>query len=322
MKKLLAVLFVMVMTLSLVACGSKKGGDNDNDKDRVTSEPTTEATPEATKEATKEVTAEPTKEATPEPTPEEKAPYYEEKGLTLSKELSYDAPYRIVFSDMDGTKELDYPAYSFAELPPCNVHIDEADIVPSDEEGYVDVTVKVVGNALAVVKYDPMYEDDGGDFFLSYDLPGLALADCYTGRVFPSRRTYNDEVVDVSGTVDWEGESYTVSYEKEIVWNNSWSEWEYNSSDSCQYTNYYITNNVTFKIHMPMAYDGLMFFSNVTNKNANDIFERQTEVDYDEHYMFDIKEGEEPYTADDFYTITLNTVLESIPAADDDNSVG
>ena len=67
MKKLSALLLILVLVLSLAACGKKE----EENKTTGTPEPTKEATtPEPTKEVTEAPTAEPTEEVTPEPTEE------------------------------------------------------------------------------------------------------------------------------------------------------------------------------------------------------------------------------------------------------------
>ncbi len=79
MKKFSALLIILVLVLSLAACGKKNEenkatGTPEPTKEATTPEPTKEATPEPTEEVTpeptEEVTPEPTEEVTPEPTEE------------------------------------------------------------------------------------------------------------------------------------------------------------------------------------------------------------------------------------------------------------
>lgn len=299
-KKIFLSMMVMVLSASLFACGSKK----------VKVKPT-ETTGEIVIEdstTTLETEAETETETEPETEIEtEELPFAEEKGFEFSNTLSYTTSYSLVITNDDATQKIEYPEYTINLSDGFTCDIVGVETKDSDEEGYIDVKIVTKGSFTPVFHYDASL-GDGPAFKIRYSTPGLGLFDIYTGRLFPSKTTYGDEVVDVSADVEWDGVTYTVSYGKEITWDGEWGEWDHDEMGNGDCT-YYGSNEVIINIHMPKNYDGLALYANISDKNKEVSFEIEEEVDYSEKYLLGEEEGKEKMEASDYYVITLKDIL-------------
>lgn len=248
-KRLLAVLFAIAMSVSLVACGS----DTKELPEEETTEVEAEDSEEDDKETKKDDDAKEEEKAEAE---EVFIPYVEENGINICTDIDaeFSSYAAVAFSDEEFENPAEYQCYTINEPVVPSITTIESVSASEPVDGYVDITV--VTNSTAVFRID--YESKGisESFVCLNELPGFSIADYYTGIVLPIPPTLNDETVISERTVEYEGKSYDISCVYDIAWDSSWSDWEW-TSEVDSYSEWTSTNVTTYSIHVPEDYDGL-----------------------------------------------------------------
>lgn len=242
----------MALLLALSACGGTESEDTSGAVQEEESEMEIPE-PEVTEEAGEaEEAVEPEKEVEPEE-PEEVPTYVEEHGLefydgtsvqTRGLAINQDDPSDYIY--MDSESEL-------------------GDVVigDSDVEGCKTVTIEQAATGYAWT--------DGKKFRVVTRVPTAIAVDTYTGLIIP----YESEEGAVDGAysadIEWGGETYHISYTKEMEWleGDGWKE-RPDGSAVGESTCY-----VTFTFTVPENYDGLALFLPAVNvpEEAEDIEE-------------------------------------------------
>lgn len=153
----------------------------------------------------------------------------------------------------------------------------------SDEEGYQLVNLELCVSL-------QFYYDAAQD--ISYHFCGVrsAVYDWYTGLEFPSHSAFDDDF-DYGTTLKIDGNSYDVSYKKDVIWESD--EWAYDGSGNGTAN---VRNYTTYTFKVPDGYDGLVFAAIPDNEymesNTETISEPPEEnaeyafdEDYDEDYI-------------------------------------
>lgn len=207
-KKIVSIAMALTMMLTVAGCGSGT----------APAEVVAEVTPETPEiqvteietvdlgeAAENETTEEPEEEVEEEP--EEVLTYVEENGLEYTTEWGFETT-GYALNAMDHADHVDVPVW---------FELSDISVEDAEEEGFKTVTVKQ-----AITGYRWF---DGREKKTDVLFPSLLVADAYTGLIVPNETTHYDEVMDEhSLDVEWEGETYHISYVEEAKWDmeNEW----------------------------------------------------------------------------------------------------
>lgn len=264
------------LMLGLSACGSTESEEassavQEEEAESETPEPeVTEETGEA-KEA-----AEPGEEAESEE-PEVVPTYVEEHGLgfydgasiqTRGLAINQDDPLDYIYMDSES---------KFGDIV----------IGDSDAEGFKTVTIEQAATGYAWT--------DGKNFKVVTRVPTAIGVDTYTGLVIPYEEG-SPAAGEYSADIEWGGETYHVSYTKEMEWmeGDGWKE-RPDGSAVGESTCY-----VTFTFTVPEDYDGLALLLPAVNvpeetedaENAEETGEIEEAIGSDDEYIMDYWEDE------------------------------
>ena len=146
-------------------------------------------------------------------------------------------------------------------------------VAGSEKEGYKKVILYV---SIACSGFE--YNEEGGlDESLSYN---NGVYDLYTGRALPTRSTTDDTTYDYTTTVEVDGVSYDLYYNKDVSWH-----WE--SPDGVEGIRF-CDQVITFEV--PKVYDGLVYCA--TDKVSYDPSTYSEEIDESEYYAMDLLNDE------------------------------
>lgn len=187
-----------------------------------------------------EVVAEEPEETVPED-PEEEVPpktYVEENGL----EFSQDTAYTLQAVRYNGEDDM---FYDFIDE---RLVLESIQIEPSETEGYQTVTIESSASG-EIWSNVAEYKDH-------LNLKRFVLCEMYTGRIVPSAPTDNDMQIEYGMEVEWEGETYQISYTENTEW--EWGDWFDVEPGIGNMTG---TIHVTCIVTVPEGYDGLLLWA-------------------------------------------------------------
>lgn len=296
MKKLLILGLTLVLAGGLVACGSSESTEETSE-----TESQTEDTEEVEEEIEEEIEVEIEEE------PEVILTYSEENGLIFSELSDLENISTKVFIGYmeDDVNVIDSPSYiSYGESYSTYV-IDSISVIPSEEEGYLDITVNSSSSFPVSVYVDSNYTTNTGGFAFSANT--LSFADYYTGTEFPDRDVVNDDSFDYSIDVEWEEEIYTISYSTEQVIESEEYIWNYENPED---SDVWICSNVfTLKhtniVTIPEDYDGLVMYLLLSDALAIDSLESDEEIDMEVSYILEGEDGG-INVSDDYFCVRIN----------------
>lgn len=206
MKKLIALAMTIATMLCATACGNEAEEAVLQDVVETVAQETEAAESETVDLDAEAAKAEET--ATPEPTEEpEPLTYVEENGLEYTEEWGFETV-GYALNAMDHADYIDVPVW---------FSINDISVENAEEDGFKVVIVKQ-----EITGYRWF---DGREKKTDVLFPSLLLADAYTGLIVPNETTHYDEVMDEHGLdVEWEGETYHISYVEEAKWDfeNEW----------------------------------------------------------------------------------------------------
>lgn len=301
MKKLLILGLTLVLVGSLVACGSSENTEDTAETESQTEETETEETEEPEEETVETVEPEVEEE------PEVLLTYSEENGLIFSEvEDLENISTKVFFGYMeDDVDVIDPPSYITYGESDSTYIIEGISVTPSEEEGYLDVTVNSSTSFPATIYVDSNYSTSTGGF--AFNVNGFAFADYYTGIEFPDRAVSNNDSFEYSIDLEWEEETYTISYSTEQVIESDEYIWNYENPEN---PDIWICSNVFTMNHtdivtIPEGYDGLVMYLLVADALAIDSLEVDEEIDMEVSYLLESEDGG-INVADDYFCIRIN----------------
>ena len=191
--------------------------------------------------------------------------YFTENGLTVLEEIPEEITVNgLVFNLADPQDQR--PQASIFK-PVCTVE-------PSEEEGYKNVNLILT----IVVPADKETEEA---------MVASGVYDLYTGRMLPAKSTVGDEAYDYSATIEVDGVSYDISYNKALYW--SWETY----TDGSEVR---VCRQV-WGLKVPEDYDGLVYAAiDMISDPLEALYETEEEeteeIDESEYYAMDIAENE------------------------------
>lgn len=135
------------------------------------------------------------------------------------------------------------------EVIDTDMEITGITIEDAETEGYQTVKINYTSSGYT-------WDDDAGHLRLSLALPGVDLCDIYSGRIMPYASTYGDMVVEYNTEIEWEGETYTIGYVKDVK--RTTGEWMEDNEGCWIHLN---TFEVTYIVTIPEGYDGLALYT-------------------------------------------------------------
>lgn len=271
-------MMIFAVSLALAGCSGK-----DAEPVRGTSSEPVEA-PVETPEPEPAVEPE---EAEAEEPEEEEPPktYVEEHGLEFCKDtfLTLQA---VRYSGDDDM------LYDFIDE---QLNLESIRIEPSETEGYQTVIIdySVSGNTW----------NNGSEYKDHLRLKRFVLCEMYTGRVIPNASTENDMQIEYGMEVEWEGESYHISYIENTEW--EWIDWEEVDAGIWNGTG---IMHVSCKATVPEGYDGLILWvAPVREWNGKGEDEAGVINETEMYLMDEWKDGDYLINVNDMYKL-LNDV--------------
>ena len=248
MKRIWSFFLTAALILSLAGCG----GDSSS-APSSTSQP--ESVPTSSSQPSESVSTE-----------EITTNYFVENELTVLEEIPEEITVNSLVFNLADPQDQRPQASIFK--PVCTVE-------PSEEEGYKNVNLILT----IVVPADKETEEA---------MVASGVYDLYTGRMLPAKSTVGDEAYAYSATVEVDGVSYDISYNKALYWS-----WE-NYTDGSKVR---VCRQV-WGLKVPEDYDGLVYAAiDVVSDPLSALYETEEEaenkeVDESEYYAMDIAENE------------------------------
>ncbi len=221
-------------------------------------------------------------------------PYYLKNELTFDRLTDMELPFAIGFSDGEKLVKIEG---MWIETGSASFTFGEITSQPSTKEGYIDIIIPWETNLSAEI-YDA--SDGGGGYKVNYTFPSFAIGDCYTGLQIPERSSYNDDVVEYGKDFEWEGNTYSVSYKKEVNLEKISTEWEL-QSEKLWHKPWRSKVSTTYTVTIPKDYDGATL---VISKNGSAEVSFESSVDKTiedkEQYLLDGHDKDEYF----FYRVS------------------
>lgn len=182
-----------------------------------------------------------------EPLPE---PYCVKNNITFENLQDMELPFATAFSEDGEIVEIDglwadpgMAHYSFGEIT----------IEPSEQEGYIDVTIPYEVSLSAEVYLDTT--KFGGGFRIEASWAALSVGDSYTGLFVPSQGTYGSDTNQYIKDFEWNGNTYTLSYTKDTNSESGFTDWT-GGDESIYNCTYDLSADIVYTITVPEGYDG------------------------------------------------------------------
>lgn len=229
-----ALAICMALILSLTACGA------DGSEEEAVSVQESEE---------QEVAAE-----TPAPSPEIEEESEEEPEEEVKEEglLTYVEENGLEFCDDSSVEVTGLALNSFDHSDYIETDVDfewEVISIEDAEEGFKTITI------LETVTGYRWF--DGREKKTDVIFPTVNVVDIYTGLIIPGEMTHYDMETEISSeNIEWNGETYNISYKEEAEWNYE-NEWKPLTGDT--FAGWCTLYN-TIKITIPENYDGLALF--------------------------------------------------------------
>lgn len=256
MKQAMALALAAAMALSLAGCGEPASAS----QSQSASQPASVSQPESASQPASASQPESALVSLPAPTGES---YFDANGIPVLDEPSNFEVHAVAFDMEDNTIQRQVSAKGTAH----------AVVAGSEKEGYKKVILYV---SIACSGFE--YNEEGGlDESLSYN---NGVYDLYTGRALPTRSTTDDTTYDYTTTVEVDGVSYDLYYNKDVSWH-----WE--SPDGVEVIRF-CDQVITFEV--PKVYDGLVYCA--TDKVSYDPSTYSEEIDESEYYAMDLLNDE------------------------------
>lgn len=256
MKQVMALALAAAMALSLAGCSEPASAS----QSQSASQPASVSQPESASQPASASQPESALVSLPAPTGES---YFDANGIPVLDEPSNFEVHAVAFDMEDNTIQRQVSAKGTAH----------AVVAGSEKEGYKKVILYV---SIACSGFE--YNEEGGlDESLSYN---NGVYDLYTGRALPTRSTTDDTTYDYTTTVEVDGVSYDLYYNKDVSWH-----WE--SPDGVEVIRF-CDQVITFEV--PKVYDGLVYCA--TDKVSYDPSTYSEEIDESEYYAMDLLNDE------------------------------
>ena len=254
MKQAMALALAAAMALSLAGCGEPASAS------QSVSQPASVSQPESASQPASASQPESAPVSVPAPTGEN---YFDANNIPVLDEPSNFEVHAIAYDMEDSTIQRPVSAKGSAR----------ALMAGSEKEGYKTVILYV---SVACSGFE--YNEEGGlDENLSYH---SGFYDLYTGRALPTRSTTDNTTYDYTTTVEVDGVSYDLYYNKDVRWH-----WE--SPDGVEVIRFC---DQTMIFEVPKAYDGLVYCA--TDKVSYDLSTYDEEINESEYYAMDLLNDE------------------------------
>ena len=233
-----------------------------------------------------------------EPMPE---PYFVKNNIAFEQPQELDLPYAFVFTDAEHTKQVDINGM-WIEAGTAHYKLGEVSSKPSEQEGYIDVTVPYEVTFAPEIYYDT--SKYSGQYYNSWTFLGIGLADCYTGLQIPTDiYTSNEGNAENRKEFEWDGRAYSIAatqtYDSEGGYSDDWK-----TEDGIIYhMTYSAKATQVFTITIPSDYDGAVLYIYRGGETEVD-FGREEEDKNRDEYM--IEEGE---TASDYIFYSVSDLI-------------
>lgn len=248
----MALTLAAAMALSLAGCGEPASASQ--------SQPASVSQPESASRPASASQEESAPASLPAPAGES---YFDANGIPVLDEPSDLEVHAVAYDMEDSTIQRTVPAQVSARVV----------VGDAEKEGYKKVALYVT-----VTCSDFAYNEEGGlDEDVAYN---SGVYDLYTGRALPTRSTTDDTTYDYTTTVEVDGVSYDLYYNKDVSWH-----WE--SPDGVEVIRF-CDQVITFEV--PKVYDGLVYCA--TDKVSYDPSTYSEEIDESEYYAMDLLNDE------------------------------
>ena len=191
-----------------------------------------------------------------EPLPE---PYFVKNNIAFEQPQELDLPYAIVFQDAEGTKQVDIDGM-WIEMGAGTAHykFGEASSKPSEQEGYIDVTVPYEITLAAEIYQDSSKYKDR--FKIRYNCTPFGMVDFYTGLLVPlDIYTANGGSAENRKEFEWDGRAYSIAATSGYDSEGGWSDWK--TEDGIIYhCTYSLKLTTVLTITIPSDYDGAVLY--------------------------------------------------------------
>lgn len=232
-----------------------------------------------------------------EPLPE---PYFVKNNIAFEQPQELDLPYAFVFTDKESTKQMDIDG-AWIEAETAHCAFGEITSKPSEQEGYIEVTVPYEVTFAAEL-YTDTSKYDGG-FKFRWSTPGLDLGDCYTGLTVPlDVYTLNEGDAENVKEFEWDGRAYSIAATLGHDSEDGWSDWK-TEDGNIYHCTYSAKAKQVFTITIPSDYDGAVLYIKRGGETEVNFDEEEKDKNRDE-YM--IEDGE---TASDYIFYRLSDLI-------------
>ena len=221
-----------------------------------------------------------------EPLPE---PYCVKNNMTFEKLEDMDLPFAISFTENGEVVDIDG---MWIEARPAHYTFGEITVGPSEQEGYIKVTIPYEVAMSARIYADTSVSGGMAPFHYNCTYLMYGVGDYYTGIVVPARDTIESEGADFFQEYEWEGNTYSIAYSYDT---NDFGA-SFSDLESEDYIIYYMECfdrvDVISTITIPEEYDGAVLFIN--RNGSTDVFIDE-EIDTEEEYLLEDEDDADNY---------------------------
>ncbi len=218
-----------------------------------------------------------------EPLPE---PYCVKNNITFENLQDMELPFAAAFSKDGEIVEIDG---LWADVGMAHYSFGEIRIEPSEQEGYIDVTIPYEVSLSAEVYLDTT--KFSGGFRIEASWAAFSVGDIYTGLLVPSQGTYGSETNEYIRNYEWNGNTYTVSYTKDTNSESGFSDWT-GGDESIYNCTFDLAADIVYTITVPEEYDGAVL---AIERNGKDEVKLRTDEETDEKDIHFLDEHDADY---------------------------
>lgn len=211
-----------------------------------------------------------------EPLPE---PYCVKNNITFENLQDMELPFATAFSkdgeivDIDGLwADAGMAHYSFGEIT----------MQPSEQEGYIDVTIPYEVSLSAEVYLDTT--KFSGGFRIEAAWAAFSVGDSYTGLFVPSQGTYGSDTNEHVQNFEWNGNTYTISYTKDTNSESGFTDWT-GGDESIYNCTFNLVADIVYTITVAEGYDGAVLAIERNGKDEVKLGKDEETDEKDIHFL-------------------------------------